>query len=71
MEEKALELTNLITNEPDLMHIVRTLEKRQVTIEHNLGVMEWDSETQNMTYTSLRRDPNSIRVVQKLESKFR
>ena len=64
-------LTNLITNEPDLMHIVRTLEKRQVTIEHNLGVMEWDSETQNMTYTACGAIRTLSELCKKLESKFR
>lgn len=64
-------LTNLITNEPDLMHIVRTLEKRQATIEHNLGVMEWDSETQNMTYTACGAIRTLSELCKKLESKFR
>ena len=64
-------LTNLITNEPDLMHIVRTLEKRQVIIEHNLGVMEWASETQNMTYTACGAIRTLSELCKKLESKFR
>ena len=64
-------LTNLITNEPDLMHFVRTLEKRQANIENNLGVMEWDSETQNMTYTACGAIRTLSELCKKLESKFR
>ena len=64
-------LTHLITNEPDLMHIVRPLGKRQATIEHNLGVMEWDSETQNMTYTACGASRTLSELCKKLELAFR
>lgn len=64
-------LTHLITNEPDLMHIVRPLGKRQATIEHNLGVMEWGSETQNMTYTACGAIRTLSELCKKLELAFR
>ena len=59
-------LTNLIMNEPDLMHIVRNLTGRGITVEHNLGVMRWDSDTQNLTYTGY----GSIRTVSELCKKI-
>ncbi len=64
-------LTNLIATEPDLMHIVRHLEKRQTIVEHNLGVMEWDSETQNMTYTACGSIRTISELCKKLAFKFR
>ncbi len=63
-------LTSLITNEPDLMHIVRPLETRQTTVEHNLGVMEWDSDTQNMTYTACGAIRSISELCKKLEQAF-
>lgn len=64
-------LTNLITNEPDLMHIIRPLEKKHETIEHNLGVMEWDSETQNMIYTGYGAIRTLSELSKKIELKFK
>lgn len=64
-------LTNLIMNEPDLMYIVRALTSRNATVEHNLGVMEWDSDTQNLTYTGYGAIRTISELCKKIESKFR
>lgn len=64
-------LTNLIMNEPDLMYIVRSLTSRNATVEHNLGVMEWDSDTQNLTYTGYGAIRTISELCKKIESKFR
>ena len=64
-------LTNLIMNEPDLMYIVRALTSRNATVEHNLGVMEWDSHTQNLTYTGYGAIRTISELCKKIESKFR
>ena len=63
-------LTNLIMNEPDLMYIVRSLNSKKTTIEHNLGVMEWNSETQNLMYTGFGAVRTISELCKKLESKF-
>lgn len=63
-------LTNLIMNEPDLMRIIRTLSNKQITVEHNLGVMEWDSDTQNLTYTGFGAIRTISELCKKLEAKF-
>ena len=63
-------LTNLIMNEPDLLHIVRSLSSKQLSVEHNLGVMEWDSDTQNLTYTGYGAVRSISELCKKLESKF-
>lgn len=59
-------LTNLIMNEPDLTHIIRHLKYKDISVEHNLGVMEWDSDTHNLTYTGY----GSIRTVSELCKKL-
>ena len=59
-------LTNLIMNEPDLMYIVRSLTSKNETVEHNLGVMEWDSDTQNLTYTGF----GAVRTISELCKKL-
>ena len=64
-------LTNLIMNEPDLMYIVRSLTSKHETVEHNLGVMEWDSDTQNLTYTGFGAVRTISELCKKLEEKFR
>ena len=64
-------LTNLIMNEPDLMHIVRQLETKGKYVEHNLGVMEWDSDTQNLTYTGYGAIRTISELCKKLEEKFK
>lgn len=43
-------LVDLIMNEPDLTHIVRTCQNND-TVESRLGIMEWDSHTHNVTYS--------------------
>ena len=63
-------LTDLIMNEPDLMCITRHLAKQKVIVEHNLGVMEWDSDTQNLIYTGFGAIRTISELCQKLESKF-
>lgn len=63
-------LTNLIMNEPDVMHIVRHLYGKDVVVEHNLGVMEWDSETQNLTYTGYGRIRTVSELCRRLSEKF-
>lgn len=63
-------LTNLIMNEPDLMYIVRSLTSKHETVEHNLGVMEWDSDTQNLTYTGFGAVRTISELCKKLEEKF-
>lgn len=59
-------LTDLIMNEPDLTYIVRDLQYKKCCVEHNLGVMEWDSDTKNITYTGY----GSIRTLSELCNKI-
>lgn len=63
-------MSNLIMNEPDVMHIVRHLEGKDAVVEHNLGVMEWDSETQNLTYTGYGRMRTVSELCRRLSEKF-
>ena len=63
-------LTNLIMNEPDVMHIVRHLNVKNGFVEHNLGVMEWDSETHNLTYTGYGRIRTITELCERLSQKF-
>ncbi len=63
-------LTNLIMNEPDVMHIVRYLDGKDIVVEHNLGVMEWDSETQNLNYTGYGRIRTISELCRRLSAKF-
>lgn len=62
-------LMNLLINEPDLLHIVRKLENRP-DIEHNLGVMEWDSDTQNLIYTGYGSVKSMSELCNKLAQEF-
>lgn len=64
-------LTNLIMNEPDLTHIVRSLNHREACVEHNLGVMEWQSATQNLTYSGFGAIRSVSELCDKLAEKFR
>ena len=63
-------LTKLIMNEPDVTHIVRLLDSKGQVVEHNLGVMEWDGETQNLTYTGHGGIRTISELCKKLASKF-
>lgn len=62
-------LTNLIMSEPDITYIVRKKDNN-VTIEHNLGVMEWDSDTQNLTYTGYGKIRSISELCRELAEKF-
>ncbi len=57
-------LTDLLMNEPDITHIERHLCDKKTIVEHNLGVMEWDSDTKNLIYTG----HGSIRTISELLS---
>ena len=63
-------LTDLIMNEPDLMHIVRVLQYGNNRVEHNFGVMEWDSDTKNITYTGYGSLRTLSELCQKIAKKF-
>ena len=63
-------LTDLIVNEPDLTYIVRDLKSKGKTVEHNLGVMEWDSDTHNLTYTGYGSVRSMSELCEKLAEKF-
>ena len=63
-------LTDLIMNEPDLMHIVRHLDSKNINVEHNLGVLEWVSDTLNLTYTGYGSVRTISELCKKLEQKF-
>lgn len=63
-------LTDLLTNEPDLLHIVRLLDSNGKVVEHNLGAMEWDSDTQNLTYTGYGAVRTMGELCEKLAEKF-
>lgn len=63
-------LTDLIMNEPDLTHIVRTLRFKNEIVETSLGVMEWDSTSHNLTYTGYGRIRTISELCRKLAEKF-
>ena len=63
-------LLDLITNEPDITHIVRYIKKSNSTIEHDLGVMEWDEETGNMLYTGYGGIRSLSELCMKLAERF-
>ena len=44
-------LLHLLSNEPDVTSIKRMLAYEKGIVEHNLGVMEWDSDSKNLIYT--------------------
>lgn len=57
-------LTNLLMNDSDLTYIVRDLVSGNRRVEHKLGVMEWDSESQNIRYTGIGK----VRTISELFS---
>ncbi len=63
-------LTELLNSRPDLLHIVRETSDASHVI-HNLGVMEWDSETQNLLYTACGSLRTVSELCKKLEEQFR
>lgn len=63
-------LTDLIMNEPDLTHIVRSLKYKNEIVETNLGVMEWDSRSHNLTYTGYGKIRTISELCRKLAEKF-
>lgn len=62
--------SDLLVNEHDLTHIVRTLNGSGKVIEHNLGVMEWDSVTKNLNYTGTGAIRTISELCKKIENKF-
>ncbi len=62
-------LTNLIMSEPDVTHIVRNLNNNTI-VEHNLGVMEWDSDTQNLNYTGYGKIRTISELCRELAQEF-
>lgn len=61
-------LTELLTSRSDILHIVRDVNGAGVI--HNLGVMEWDSETQNLLYTACGSLRTISELCKKLEKQF-
>lgn len=64
-------LINLISNEPDVTFIRRMHAYGGSLVEHNLGVMEWDSATQNMYYTGYGRVKTISALCKHLAEKFK
>lgn len=62
-------LADLLVNEPDVTHIVRTVQDNR-DIEHNLGVMVWDSDTQNLTYNGYGRVRTISELCYSLAARF-
>ena len=63
-------LTDLLMKEPDLTYILREKKFKKEIIEHNLGVMEWDSETQNLTYSGYGAIRSLSELCKKLAKNF-
>ena len=71
-------LTELLVNEPNLTCIKRCIPLYQTTgnandnliIEHNLGVMEWDSDTKNLIYTGYGGIKSLSDLCNKLTQRF-
>ena len=71
-------LMELLVNEPNLTCIKRIVPLYQVdkstynntTIEHNLGVMEWDSDTQNLMYTGYGGIKSLSELCNKISASF-
>ncbi len=63
-------LTQLLMTEPDLTYIIRDLTFKKAMVEHNLGVMGWDSETHNLLYTGYGSIRTMSELCQKLGEKF-
>lgn len=71
-------LTELLINEQNITHIERIIKYQQglggktisKKIEHNFGVMEWDSETKNLTYTGHGGIRSISELCDKLANRF-
>lgn len=63
-------LVDLLSNEPDITYIRRMLAYGSRLIEHNLGVMEWDSEVQNLYYSGYGRIETISKLCEMLAAKF-
>lgn len=63
-------LVDLLSNEPDVTYIRRMLAYGSRLIEHNLGVMEWDSEVQNLYYSGYGRIETISKLCEMLAAKF-
>lgn len=68
--EESSRLLNLLSNEPDVTFIKRILSNGEKIVEHNLGVMEWDSDTQNVTYTGYGKVKTLSSLCGQLAHKF-
>ena len=68
--EESPRLLNLLSNEPDVTFIRRMLSYRDRLVEHNLGVMEWDSTTQNVQYTGYGKIKTLSSLCEQLSEKF-
>lgn len=60
----------ILNSDPDLTTIRRLLMDGR-TISHELGVMIYDSEAQNLLYTSVGPLPSVAQLVQKIEDSIR
>ncbi len=63
-------LVDLLSNEPDVTYIRRMLAYGSRLIEHNLGVMEWDSDVQNLYYSGYGRIQSISKLCEMLAAKF-
>ncbi len=63
-------LVDLLTNEPDVTCIRRTLAYSSRLVEHNLGVMEWDGEVKNLYYSGYGRIETISMLCDMLAAKF-
>lgn len=63
-------LVDLLSNEPDVTYIRRILSHDNRLVEHNLGVMEWDSEMQNLYYSGYGRVETISKLCGMLATKF-
>lgn len=63
-------LVDLLSNEPDVTYIKRMLSYGTRLVEHNLGVMEWDSEMQNLYYSGYGRVETISKLCEMLATKF-
>ena len=63
-------LVDLLSNEPDVTYIRRMLAYSSRLVEHNLGVMEWDSDVQNLYYSGYGRIKSISKLCEMLAAKF-
>jgi len=63
-------LVDLLSNEPDVTYIRRMLAYGSRLVEHNLGVMEWDSDVQNLYYSGYGRIQSISKLCEMLAAKF-